>query len=427
MRLIQLQKASAAMNAEFSSKNDPMLESSPMKNSGLSHKSEPKQKIRVLHFIHAFSFGGAHIKVLNLLKEIDATKFSVDIALPASDAVDKSRFSKLQEKGIDIKTIKLEGSSDLLGMIRLYRLIKTGNYQIVHIHQAKFGGTLGRIAARLAFYPKIVVEEAGLAPAHYWITNRLHRFLHLHVVHPIWNAFFLHRLIAVSDAVATSAIAREEIGRHRICVIHNGIDVTKFNGSDKSFHEWRRVLSVPEESFLVAFVGRFGPEKGISFLLKGFSEAVRHVKNLHLILVGDGPLKEQLRHEISSQNLLKSVTMIGWSDDVASLLKTVDLLVLPSLNEAFGLVLLEAMAAGVPVIGTSVGGIPEVIHHGKTGLLVPPGSPEAIATSIVWIHENPEAVQRMITQARDMVNDRFTSKAMARSIEKVYLELLNRT
>jgi glycosyltransferase involved in cell wall biosynthesis len=427
MRLIQLQKASAAMNAEFSSKNDPMLESSPMKSSGLSHKSEPKQRIRVLHFIHAFSFGGAHIKVLNLLKEIDMTKFSADIALPASHAVDKRKFSELPKKGIAIKTLKLEGSSDFLGIMRLYRLIKRGNYHIVHIHQAKFGGTIGRIAARLAFSPKIAVEEAGLSPNHYWINNGLHRFIHLHLIHPIWNTFFLHRMIAVSHAAAKSTIAREKIRPQLIRVIYNGIDVTKFNSSNGSSSEWRRVLGIPKESFLVSFVGRFGPEKGISFLLKGFSEAVRHVKNLHLILVGDGPLKEQLRHEISSQNLLKSVTMIGWSDDVASLLKTVDLLVLPSLNEAFGLVLLEAMAAGVPVIGTSVGGIPEVIHHGKTGLLVPPGSPEAIATSIVWIHENPEAVQRMITQARDMVNDRFTSKAMARSIEKVYLELLNRT
>ena len=186
------------------------------------------------------------------------------------------------------------------------------------------------------------------------------------------------------------------------------------------------MLSIPEESFLVAFVGRFGPEKGISFLLKGFSEAVKHVKNLHLILVGDGPLKEQLHHEISSQNLLRSVTMIGWSDDIPSVLNTVDLLVLPSLNEAFGLVLLEAMAASVPVVGTNVGGIPEIIHHGRTGLLVPPESSEAIAASIVYVHNNKEAVHRMVEQARHMVNDKFTSKVMTRRVENLYLELLNR-
>lgn len=397
-----------------------------MNSSELTPKPKYEHRIRVLHFIHAFSFGGAHIKIMNLLREIDTTTFSVDMVLPASDAVDEHRFSELQKKGISLKTIKLKGSSDLVGMMRLYRLIKRRNFHIVHIHQAKFGGTIGRIAARLAIFPKIVVEEAGLAPAHYWMSNWLHRFMHLHVVHPIWNAFFLDRLIAVSNAVATSVIARENIGRHRICVIHNGIDVTKFNGSHQSSQGRRRMLSIPEESFLVAFVGRFGPEKGISFLLKGFSEAVKHVKNLHLILVGDGPLKEQLHHEISSQNLLRSVTMIGWSDDIPSVLNTVDLLVLPSLNEAFGLVLLEAMAASVPVVGTNVGGIPEIIHHGRTGLLVPPESSEAIAASIVYVHNNKEAVHRMVEQARHMVNDKFTSKVMTRRVENLYLELLNR-
>jgi glycosyltransferase involved in cell wall biosynthesis len=398
-----------------------------MNSSGIPHMQARDHMIRVLHFIHAFSFGGAQIKILNLLNEIDTTKFSADIACPASDAVHAHRFADLQGKGVRIKTIKLGGSSDLAGMIRLYKFIKRGKYHIVHIHQTKFGGTIGRIAARLAFSPKIVVEEAGLSPNHYWINNGLHRFIHLHLLHPIWNTFFIHRMIAVSNAVAKSTIAREKIRPHLIRVIYNGIDVTKFNSSNGSSSEWRRVLGIPKESFLVSFVGRFGPEKGIPFLLKGFSAAAKNVKNLHLILIGDGPLKEELRHEIVFHDLLKNVTLIGWSDDVASLLKTVDLLVLPSLNEAFGLVLLEAMAAGVPVIGANVGGIPEIIRHEKTGLLVPPGSPEAIAASIAWIHENPEAVQRMITQARDMVNDRFTSKAMARSVEELYLDLLSRT
>lgn len=395
-----------------------------MENSKLFHKGEANRKIRVLHFIHAFGFGGAHIKIMTLLKEIDNTKFSVDLALPASDAVDIRRFAMLQKKGVTIETFKLEGSSDIFGMLRLYRLIKRRNYHIVHIHQAKFGGTIGRLAARLALSPKIVVEEAGFAMNHYWINNPIYRFLHFRVVHPIWNTFFLDRMIAVSHAVAKSTVQREKVSPRRIRVICNGIDASQFNPSREASSEQRRVLGIPQDTFLVSFVGRFGPEKGISFLLKGFAQAFQRVNNIHLVLIGDGPLKEQLDREIANYNLAKNVTMVGWRDDIPSLLNAVDLLVLPSLNEAFGLVLLEAMAASVPVIGTQVGGIPEIIRHGRTGILVPPGSSEAIEASIIYACENQAAVDAMVKQAKHMVCDRFTSKGMAERVENLYFELV---
>jgi glycosyltransferase involved in cell wall biosynthesis len=224
------------------------------------------------------------------------------------------------------------------------------------------------------------------------------------------------RVIAVSTVVREEMAVRS-IPRNRIEVVENGLDYSGLDGDTRA--ELRSSVNAAPGDVLVAFIGRLSPPKGLPFLVEAAGK-LSAISNLHFVLIGDGPLSNQLRYQIHSRRLERSVHLIGHRDDVPALLREIDLLVLPSLREGTPVVLLEAMAAGLPVIATDVGGVSRLIEHGSTGRLVPPGDADALATEIRrWLEEPGDRI-RVGARARELVRSQFTSERMAQSYDAVY-------
>jgi len=164
--------------------------------------------------------------------------------------------------------------------------------------------------------------------------------------------------------------------------------------------------------------------KGQTYLVQAWPSVLKREPRALLLLVGDGPEERLLRSRAAELGLGGSVRFLGFRQDIPSLLALAEALVLPSLNEGFGLVLLEAMAMGKPVVASAVGGIPEVVLDGRTGLLVPPADPEALAVAILRLLEDPRAAQRLGEAGRERARESFSREAFIQAHRKLYGELL---
>ncbi len=199
-----------------------------------------------------------------------------------------------------------------------------------------------------------------------------------------------------------------------VSLVPNGIDVERFAMARPAS------LGLPETAVTVGFVGRMDSEKGVLELGAAWPAIVERVPDAHLVIVGSGGEEREVRRRLGSA---RQVHFLGFRGDVPAVLRALDLLVVPSRSEAFGLAAVEAMAAGVPVVATRVGGLPEVIADGIEGILVPPADPDALAEAVVAMLRDPERMQRMGRAGRKRARREFDIARVVRSYEAVLHDL----
>lgn len=233
----------------------------------------------------------------------------------------------------------------------------------------------------------------------------------------------MDRIIAVSGSVQERFIQGGANPR-QIRTIENGIDAARFKPGTSALS--RAELSIPESHRVIGVIGMFDPVKGHVFLLRAIKRLQESgVKDLTCLIAGEGRLETELKEYVSSAGMEGQVRFLGYRRDVPDLLALMDLVVMPSLRESFGMVALEAMAMKVPVIASRIGGLEEVVEHEKTGLLVPPGDAAALAEAIRTLAEDPEMRRNMGEAGRHRVEQCFGLDSTVRRIEDLYLELLN--
>ena len=182
--------------------------------------------------------------------------------------------------------------------------------------------------------------------------------------------------------------------------------------------------SRPRRAHLLLMVGRLHPEKGYAYLFRAMADLKPRTDRPFLLLVaGKGPFEEAYREEVRSLGCADVVRFLGFRGDVPDLMAAADLVVLPSVAEAFGLVLTEALYLGTPVVATRVGGIPEIVTDGADGVLVPPAESRALAEAIAGLLDDPKRRARMAGAGRDKVRDRFRFEDMVRAYEAIYEEM----
>ncbi len=234
-----------------------------------------------------------------------------------------------------------------------------------------------------------------------------------------WVAKRAQKVICISHAVEKYWSERNvPSDPTQACVVHYGVDATS-SGEGK---ELRRLWGVDSSVVLFGFVGRLVPQKALGNLLTAFTQ-LEH-PDARLVLVGDGPLKGCLERQVQSAGMLERVRFTGFREDIPSVMSAVDVLVLGSDYEGFGLVLLEAMAAGKPVLATYVSAIPEVVVDGETGILVPPRNPQAMATGMDALMDSSKR-QRMGQAAAVRVREKFCLKRMVQQTQRIYDRVLN--
>jgi glycosyltransferase involved in cell wall biosynthesis len=285
-------------------------------------------------------------------------------------------------------------------VLRLARLFREWEPDVVHAHNTKPLIYCGP-AARLAGVPSIVYTRHGQRQGARPGETLLYRL----------TVPTAHRAVCVSEDGARLAL-REGVPAGRVRTIWNGIDTSRF------------VFAGPTAEGPAVMVGRLSPEKNVDTLLRAAAIVVRDRPDFRLDIAGDGPCLTDLQQLARGLNLGTHVRFLGEVRDVPSLLARASLSVLPSLTEGISLTLLEAMARGLPVVATRVGGNPEVVVDGETGILVPPASPEDMARAILRVYGDPGLGRRMGAAARRRVESYFDARRMVGRYEELYFETL---
>ena len=289
---------------------------------------------------------------------------------------------------------------------------------VVHTHSSK-AGILGRLAAKLIGVPIIVHTPHG--HVFYGHFNRLFSRIFLWVEKCF--AFFSDRIIALTEGEKNDYL-HLGIGRpHQLLTIHSGVDIGAYISTHIDIIDKKKTLGLLPNGLLIGFVGWLLPIKGPMHLLRAMPAVWSQYPDCTLVFVGKGDLDVDLRAEALQIEANGKVKFLGWRDDVAEIMQIFDIFVLPSLNEGMGRVLVEAMAAGKPVVASRVGGIPDLVQDGKTGLLVPPGDERALADALLRLASNPTEARRMGAAGKVFCHP-FSLEAMVKRIGHLYDELI---
>jgi glycosyltransferase involved in cell wall biosynthesis len=229
------------------------------------------------------------------------------------------------------------------------------------------------------------------------------------------------KVIAVSSEIHSLLCRRYT--SNKVTRIHNGINLHKIRYKDDRYSV-RRSLGIADDKYIVGAAGRLTPVKGHGELLRAFRLLKESIGNTKCLIVGDGPSMPELNMLARTLGIADDVILVGHRDDVYDLINCMDIFVLPSLHEGIPMVLLEALALGKPVIASSVGGVPEIVSHGETGLLVKPGNAKELAQSMTLLIQD-RAYGRVLSKAgQELVRDRFSATQMADQTAAVYLSLV---
>lgn len=205
--------------------------------------------------------------------------------------------------------------------------------------------------------------------------------------------------------------------------IHSGVDVARYQQPAHDRIVQRLALGLPPQALVVGTVGRFVPIKGQHFVLEAAQRVLQVLPQTMFVFVGDGELSTVLQTRASALQIDHAIRFLGWRDDVADILPLLDLFVLTPLNEGMGKVLVAAMAAGLPIVASRVGGIPDLVEHGINGLLVPPASVGPLAEALLTLLTDANARDRMGAQDRQRAQH-YTVEAMVTRIDALYRQLL---
>lgn len=343
------------------------------------------KKTKVLFVITKSNFGGAQKYVFDLAVGLPKDKFEVAVAIGGSGVL----IQKLHAEHIRVLPIfslarNVNPWSDLMAFFELWKMFREEKPDMVHLNSAKAGG-VGTLSARLAGVPKIIFT------AHGWAFNE---------DRPLWQKLIIkffswitvtlsHETIAVSEAVKND-VKNWPLVERKITVIKNGIKEPEFHPHETARQRIfaKANIHVPENAFVVGTIAELHKNKGLSYAIEAFAKLLPNNPNLYYFILGEGEEKERLEALVGQYGLQGRVFLLGFVDDASRYLKAFDLFLLSSTTEGLALVLLEAGLAGLPVIASCVGGIPEIIEDGKTGLLIPPRDPNALARTLEWISEN---------------------------------------
>ncbi|MFA4885954.1 MAG: glycosyltransferase [Desulfotomaculaceae bacterium] len=365
--------------------------------------------LKVIHIIGGGEFGGAEKHILNLAGAADPLWVDYTVCcLFSAPFVDIA-----SGVGISALSIPMSHKADFGVVGKLARVILEGNFDLVHTHGVR-ANLLGRLAARQAGKKKVITTVHSLLEKDYpGVVSRLANSW------AEWSTRGLtDHFIAVSQRLRDRLVSGG-IPANGVTVIYNGVSLEEIRPSSEPGAARKKMGFLPETP-LVGIVARLHSVKGHSHFLAAARNILQQRPGIRFLVVGAGPYRPVLEKMAGNFGIRDQVVFTGFMDDVYSLMADLDLLVISSLWEGFGLTAIEAMALGVPVVATEVGGLPEVVLHGETGLLVPPANPAALARNILWMLDHPVEASSMAEKGGKIVREKFTSTVMARRTEELY-------
>lgn len=356
--------------------------------------------LRPLVLISGLSVGGAESVTARFLCRLSEAERPVPVCT-LTDGVDGPPAEAVARNGVPRFDLGARRLADPPALVRLVRLLRREDVDLIHAH-GQDASILGGAACFLRPTPLVVTRHVLREPRG-TVRERSRASLSLA------SLARADAVVAVSRAVAGRLRDETEIPPARIRVIQNGVDLDRFDpdGLDRSRTEIRSSLGVEPEARVVLVPAVLREGKGHENLLQALPEVKEQVPDVRVLFAGDGECEEVLRRQARALSVDDVVRFLGFRSDMPELLAAADLVTLPSLEEALPTVLLEAAAAGRPVLATRVGGVTEIVEPGRTGMLVPPHAPSRLRRELVRILRNPERARRLGRQARSMAERRF--------------------
>lgn len=360
--------------------------------------------MRVLFVSSIQMWGGAEVWLMDVMRGLQRRGHSVFLVCRPGTILEKNA----RERGFDVTPLTMRSDFDPVVVRHMMEILRRLRIDVVSTNMDKelrFSGLAARLVRGVAVVPSREVD--------YPLKNKLrYRFT--------YNVL-ADRVIANSVSTKRSLLMNAPwLRADRIDVVYKGIDPAPYLRRTGDGASLRKELGIPENAPLVGFVGQVIERKGIQDVAPAMRTVMQERPNARFLVVGEGKLEGFLRERMAEAGLGDRVVFTGFRDDIPSVMKAIDVLILPSIVEGFGYVLVEAMAAGKPVVATNVSSIPEIVQHGETGLLVDVHDPPRLARAIGQILDDPARAREMGMRGQAVMLEKFTLGRMIEHIEQVF-------
>lgn len=374
--------------------------------------------MKILHVITRLDMGGSALALLLIAALQRRRGHEVAVAHGPTDMHQDADF--LGRAGVTVHYIpsllrEISPTKDIRTLFAVWTLTRKTRPDIVHTHTSK-AGFVGRLGARLAGCGAVVHSPHGHVFSGYFSPAASLMFVMLERI----AAHFCDRILPLTEMEAGEYLRRGVAPREKLIPVPMGVRLDGFKSPARGRHEVRRELGIPDDAPVVGWVGRLDPVKDCGTFVESFGRVSEGVPGVWYLVVGDGTEAGAVRERADALGGGR-IVMAGRRDDVAEMVGAMDVFALTSLNEGLGMVIVEAMAAGVPVVATDVGGVPEVVDG--AGMLVPPSDPDALGSALVGLLDDGGLRERLAAKGRARA-ERYSIEATEAALETVYEDVI---
>ena len=373
------------------------------------------RKTSVLHILWSGGIGGAEEYVSSLAKYFDSAQYDTAISVLSEKGELFEEIAKNEK--VDLFFIGIKSGIDIVGAVKFIRFLRGKKYDIIHLHTRNFLSIL--LVSLFARKTAIIISH------HTGVQNTNASDIKMQrktkVFYTLFSGWF-KKILAISNTVRDSLINDIGVDPDKVEVVYNGIDLNKFNNSCRipsDLHHLQR-----SDKNIIGFVGRMVPFKRPELFIKIASAMVAKNDKYFFIMVGDGPELESCKELITEYSLDEYFELLGFRRDIPDILQLFDALLFTSEGEGFGIVIIEAMAAGIPVFSINDGAVTEIIRHEENGILLDMLDPENLARQIIDVYGNNKLIEKIKKHSVKDVRERFSIEKSVNKMESVYERVL---
>ena len=371
----------------------------------------------IIWMIDSLGPGGAEQLMPTMMKRFKDAGFNIRVCALQTRAGNPIA-ADLKRIGLPVDLIPVPNLRHPLNLFRVLSYFKIHRPQLVHT-QLEFSDILGTLAARILGIPSVstvhILDKSAEKKSKV-MRLKLRRFV---------LRKFCSRIIAVSEKTRTHHLKTGGLDPNKVTTVYNGIDIARFKVTNESqITKTKQVLHLPLNSQIIITVAVLREPKGIQYMINALPAILEEIPDIHYLVVGDGAYGTSLKDLSAALSIQDHITFAGHRTDIPDLLACGDIFVLPTLGDALPTVLIEALAAGKPIVASNVGGVPEIIENGVNGVLIPPGDSSGLADACLQLLKNREQASQMILAGSQTVWQRFNVDAQVKQLSNIYEEIV---
>lgn len=385
-------------------------------NRGLLEKLDFVGMFKILHLIDSGGLYGAERVILDLMEEQKENGLKPILGSIAEPGIRVKAIEKVaMERGLRVERFRMKRGPNVFGAMRIVCRARQENVQVIHCHGYKAN-------ILMSLLPRSLRKLPYVSTLHGWTSIMRYSKMSAYAWADVWLAKRADRVVVVCEAMMRDA--RVVTAGLKPVVVRNGIQGNdEVIGTEKPWQQLRRDLT--GRGLVLGTIGRLSAEKGFDILLWAFAKIIEKGYHASLVVVGEGQDRLRLQEISRQKGIADRVVFTGYLDQADSYMKAFDLFVMASLTEGLPITLLEAMWAGIPIVATRVGGIPEALDYGRCGILVSPGDANDLAKGIIVLADSVETRVQLARSGKERVQQEFSAAKMAHGYRKIYEQILN--